>query len=193
MSARCPYCRKSLAKTPTRKTTCPSCGNTIYVRQKKLLTEERVQLLDWSMRLQSLGISQSKLSKQLAATRERLGPRATVNDAVWEALNLLVIEQKDPQDRSQVYWEMAQLAESEDKNPRPYLEESSRQQLLGIAESGVISMVQIRTAHDEAVCHNCRNLSGVTYTIQQALEELPVPRQCTNERGCRCWYVPVIE
>jgi len=54
--------------------------------------------------------------------------------------------------------------------------------------SGIEMVVKINTANDEYVCEECRKLSKMVFTIDKALETMPIPNNCTNE-NCRCWYV----
>ena len=39
---RCPYCRRKLDREPKRKTSCPHCGQPIYVRGGKLVREDQL-------------------------------------------------------------------------------------------------------------------------------------------------------
>ncbi len=47
--AKCPYCHKSLSKAPSRKSKCPNCGETFYVRtrpsdrKKVIVTEDGIK------------------------------------------------------------------------------------------------------------------------------------------------------
>jgi phage FluMu protein Com len=51
-SINCPYCKKELAKFPSRKTKCPHCNKDIYVRtnpsdqQQMLVTEQELEKIE---------------------------------------------------------------------------------------------------------------------------------------------------
>lgn len=76
-----------------------------------------------------------------------------------------------------------------------------RNELLYYKSNGV-PYVKILTAHNETVCAECKALEGRVYTIEEALEKMPLPvRTCKNDDHevvagfgwCRCTYVPVFE
>jgi hypothetical protein len=54
--------------------------------------------------------------------------------------------------------------------------------------SGVVSKVEVLPAPD--CCPACRAIAGI-YPLEQALE-LPY-KGCTNPKGCRCCYLPVVD
>ena len=43
---KCPYCNNILKKKTFKKTKCIFCGKYIFVRNKKLVTEERANIID---------------------------------------------------------------------------------------------------------------------------------------------------
>jgi hypothetical protein len=63
-----------------------------------------------------------------------------------------------------------------------------RAELRRCARDGV-THVQIITSRDDRVCGKCRNLDGTVFTIQEAMEEMPLPVKCDDEESwCRCVY-----
>jgi hypothetical protein len=66
-----------------------------------------------------------------------------------------------------------------------------RMDLLNIKElnrtSGIQMVARVLTANDELVCEECRKLSKMTFTIDEALATMPIPNNCLNG-NCRCGY-----
>lgn len=52
-----------------------------------------------------------------------------------------------------------------------------------------VTHVQIITSRDDRVCGKCKSLDGIVFTIQEAMEKMPLPAKCDDEEGwCRCVY-----
>ena len=47
--------------------------------------------------------------------------------------------------------------------------------------------VKILACRDERVCEICKSLDGKVFTVQEALEKMPLPANCPTE-WCRCVY-----
>ena len=88
---------------------------------------------------------------------------------------------------------MAHIAREEAKDPKPYVAETARCELLELKKSGVISRVRINTRNDSFVCPACREASTRTYGLDEALKTMPIPNLCQSENGCRCWYTAVVD
>lgn len=189
---RCPYCNNSLEKRPSRKKKCPHCGNYIVVKRGHLLTEDQKAIGVWLDRLAPLGVTKHLFKQSHKQLAERFGSPPSVNDTIWHVLNSLVATTTDHSRAKMIYSEMAQLVRGEGKNPKPYLAKASKHALLGLKEAG-IRRVRVQTVRDEFVCPQCRKLTKKTFTIEQALNELPVPNACENKQdSCRCSYSAVL-
>ena len=63
--------------------------------------------------------------------------------------------------------------------------------LLGIKSAG-IEYAEILASDDS--CELCKALARGKYPVDQALRDRLLPNKfCTNEFGCRCTYIAVIE
>jgi hypothetical protein len=76
-------------------------------------------------------------------------------------------------------------------NNRRLTPEVARRDLLRYKASGVVVAVEIRSPLDKQTCYDCTQLHGQRFTINEALEHMPIPTACQSENGCRCVYVPV--
>ena len=190
---RCPYCAKTLEKKPKGKRKCPHCAQSIRVRQGKLLTEEQCDIEDWIKRLEKYGVNQKTFTRHRKQLSRKFGTRASVNDTIWRILNTLVSQTRDYQEQSFIYQEMARLVSMEGKDSKPYIAELLKARLMHFKQDGVIDAVKIKTCNDDLVCQACRSLANKVYSLDAALEQMPIPTLCQSERGCRCWYVGVIE
>jgi hypothetical protein len=197
---RCPYCSEVLETAPKRKKKCPHCGRFIFVRQGELFTEaslkdyeakqrEEAAISSWLSRLAQFGVTQQAFDRHRKALSKQFGFQAPVNDTVWRILNSLVRPSRSRQDLKAIYLYMANLIIEEGKDPKPYLAEAARHELLDLKESGVVSKVKVSTCNDDSVCSACRKLEKKTFTINEALAKMPIPNACQNPSGCRCWYI----
>jgi len=83
---------------------------------------------------------------------------------------------------------LAQAQKMEFMEGRIYNEASAkvfRKELLKMKSSGMV--VKIQTRKDEYVCDECKRLSKMVFTVDEALEIMPIPHKCTNA-SCRCTY-----
>jgi len=191
--SKCPYCNAPLEKKPARKKKCPHCGNPIFVKEGRLLTEDQKLVEEWLDRLEMFGITRQTFEQHREQLAKQFGSQPSVNDTVWRILNSLVARTVDHSQAKLLYNEMAYLVRGEDKDPSPYLAEAAKHELLNLKESGVVSRVRVNTVNDDIVCPKCRGLAEKTFTIEQALNDMPIPNACENEDGCRCWYSPVVD
>jgi DNA-directed RNA polymerase subunit RPC12/RpoP len=187
----CPHCNTPLAKKPIRKTKCPYCGNYILVKKGQLLTEEQKAIEEWLDRLQPLGLTRSKFHQHAEQLAQQFGFQPSVNDIIWRILNALISSTTNRSNLKLLYNEMARIAIDEGKDPKPYLAEAIRSDLLDLKSSGVVSHVGINTANDDHVCLKCRSLAHKVLTVDEALKTMPIPNTCESRNGCRCWYSPV--
>lgn len=208
----CPYCGFSFEKAPTRKKKCPECGNDIFVRWGELYTVEEKDIFDWLSRYETheLGITRDVFNKTRQELSKQFGFVASVNDTFWRILNIINTPEKSYRDRRLIYLAMADILKSEGKSTDEVLAQAHKMELLeGKAEneasakrfreellevkrrsenSGTKWVVKVNTCNDGYVCEECKKLSKMTFTIDEALKNMPIPQRCTNSR-CRCCYV----
>jgi len=175
---KCPYCKVTLETVPKRKTKCPKCGQFIYVRSGKLMTEENASIEDW---IDRLDISRKEFDQYRKEVSLNFGFTASVNDTIWRILNI-----------RQDFWEMGRLVSMEGKDPKPYIRQEQLKILRELKSSGVKKVrVQVYGGQiDQSTCEKCKSLHGKVFDIDKAIEETPVPNLCENEDGwCRCTYI----
>lgn len=204
---RCPHCQGVLEKKPTRRNKCPHCGQYMRVRRGQLLTEEEALRIDqeakecafiarWLTDLASFGITQQDFDKNRDIASKKMGSAASSHNVIWGLLNeaaVRAMKAGEPQDLKMVYLLQANFVLEEGRDPRRLLAESHRWDLRAYQSLGV-EKVEVTTAPGEYVCSACRAISGQVLTIEDALEQVPVPTRCEQDNGwCRCCYLPVLD
>lgn len=202
----CPYCGNDLAEKPNRKKRCPHCSQYIYVRQGELLTEKQAEERDfisrWLYILASFGVTDRTLTKERERLSKQYGFEAPVRDVIWRILNGLISGQRELLEQERIYCLMAAFIEEEGKDPSGFIQqamgirrEAVKAEVLGFKRnlSGFKTRVRINTANDNLVCNTCREAASRTYSIDEFLEQMPIPDKCENSRGCRCWVTASIK
>lgn len=216
----CPYCQHQLDKFPSRKSKCPACGNTYFVRTdpdtrlKLVLTESQVKENDqkWKMSyaandfgdsLRSLvgDASHEQLKHKLKAELEtKFNKIPTESDLQWAASNAILqeaIKRNDVEAMTSIYWNQAIFLHREGRDCSHVKEALNRVRLHEYLKEGVADSVEIITCK-EASCEACRKLEGKILSIKDALEQKPLPcKECSFEQEngfgwCRCLYGPHI-
>lgn len=92
------------------------------------------------------------------------------------------------------YYEKAIELSKKGKSPFNKLRLASKMELLNYQKESFIKKVRILTAKNS--CKNCQKQNNKSYSIQEALKEMPIPcRSCTfdlNQNGkyfCRCTWL----
>ena len=185
-SPACPYCGVIQEPPPMRRRKCGDCGQIIHVRtdreerKKYLLTAEEVE---------------RRAAKDARLARER-------RNEEWKQLSeqaRVAMQAGDWKSLQAAYQQQARILFVEGRPHRHVVQEASRAQLMSLLELAVAG-VKVMTADDERVCAHCQSLDGKVFTIQEALEAMPIPGpNCTdgNEQNphggrCRCVYIAVI-
>lgn len=208
----CPHCGFKFKKPPTRKKKCPECGNDIFVRLGELYTVEEKDITDWlnSYNISEIGITRDMFNKTRQELSKQFGFVASLNDTFWRLLNDENTPNRSYRVRRLIYLSMAHILELEGKSNDEILAQSREMEILEgkeaneasakkfrkellemkklFKDSGIEMIVKINTCNDELVCDECKKLSKMTFTIDEALKDMPIPHKCTNT-SCRCWYV----
>jgi transposase-like protein len=177
----CPYCSQSLEKEPVRKTKCKHCGNFYYIKRdpqdgiRKIVTEEQAQAFEqgWVQKQKMKELEEWERCKaELAKQLKQQPPN-------WYELNV-------------TYRHLAFIMRKRGEPFQHLLSESLRCQLKSYQQLGLITRVQILAGPNS--CPQCKQLDGQIFTIQEALEKMPIPVQCTGTQDiCRCSYNIVID
>ena len=182
----CPYCKNQLEKVLKRKAKCPHCGQLIYVHKGEMLTEDNAQILDLLVFLEKYDITRQKFDQVRNKLSDRFKTKASAHDTIWSILNSLVATQP-----IEAYYDMARLVSQEGKDEQPYIEQALRTQLMSYKTRGIktVRVVGYTEEPDYSTCPECVKLLHKKFPINEALEKMPIPRNCT--RGwCRCVYEP---
>ena len=184
-SPACPYCGVIQEPPPTRRRKCWDCRQTIHVRTDR---EERKKYLLTAKE------AERRAEKDAQLARER-------RNEDWKQLSEQVrvaMQAGDWKPLQAAYQQQARILFIEGRPHRHVAQEATRARLMSLLEIGVAE-VEVRTSDDERVCAHCQSLDGKAFTIQEALEAMPIPGpNCTdgNEQNphggrCRCTYSPV--
>ena len=84
------------------------------------------------------------------------------------------------------------LGEGDKENYYLNKRESLRYELMEYQSIGC-KEARIWTAGDRSVCRKCRRLQAKIFTVEEALNTMPIPiRNCPSRFGyCRCDYLPI--
>lgn len=202
----CPYCSQVLETRPKRKKKCPSCGNYIYVRTTQrifpstLLTSEDADVADHFRMVECLGLEERDFTKTRDDLAKRFGVPPSGGDVLWALSNRLAVQLMKGQDLGALnllYFDMALFAQKQGEDVVTFRQQAARTELLRHKQGG-IKRVEILPAND--ACKACEGQRGKTFTIDEALEQMPIPfRECTFELvsgkpgWCRCTYLPVVD
>lgn len=182
----CPYCHNPLEEIPKRSKKCPFCGKTYFVRKSIVVTEDEANIQDWINRLGSLDVTRNEFDKSRIELSKKFGFLAPVNDTIWKILNKKA-GSRNYSIAINAYYEMARLVETENKDPKPYIVQALRQNLLELKSEG-ITKVRIFGYGGSASCPECIKLMDKEFDIDYALDTMPIPSNCTEKRGCLCSY-----
>ena len=185
-SPACPYCGVIQEPSPTRRRKCRDCGQIIHVRTDR---QERKRYL------LTAAEAEHRAAKDAKHAREQ-------RNEEWRRLSEQVrvaMQAGDWKSLQAAYQQQAGILFMEDRPHRHVAQEATRARLMRLLEIGVAE-VEVRTSEDERVCAHCQSLDGKAFTIQEALEAMPIPGpNCTdgneqNSHGgrCRCLFAAVI-
>ena len=211
----CPYCKKELAKKPSRKTRCPFCSKFIFVRtnpktkKKVLVTEQGVKDIEkewehylgingWLNDLSQYGITKSDFDSNKDALAKKFGKEPYPRDVIWGIFNQLILKTNDLRTLSTIYFQMALFLNEENKDSSLQLKLHYKMILLDYKNSGVIDRVEICACDNS--CPECKKDWHNRLSINEALKTIPLPnKKCTfrfndNKKPfCRCTYIPIMK
>jgi len=193
MKGSCPYCKTELVPVPRRKKKCPECGQTMYVRDGKLLQEFDALQIDWMVFLDSLNVKNRDFDRTRKALKKQTGNDPSFYDVVRSILNG-IITIGSFEDRIRAYHELSRAASWEGTDPKPYIEAGQKEALEEMKRKGVrrVRVNNYGGYPDYSTCDACAALHGKVFPIDEALKSMPIPTECTRDDGiCRCEYLPL--
>jgi hypothetical protein len=197
LKSACPYCGSMLEKIPKRKSPCPNCQNVIFVRNKKMVTERKATMIDFIKNSEFYGAYENEYLRIEDELKKKFGFEPNPSDIIWAYYNKLIVKNSSNyQNLSSIYYSMALILNKEKKEFFHILQQSKKMELLEYKRSGFIKKVKISTSGKDNACDNCLKQENKTFTINAALEKMPIPnKDCTHilydeNRGfCRCCYI----
>ena len=201
LQAFCPHCGSCLEKRPKRKSKCPICSNSIYVRKGKLFTLDELTVEDFLEKFEYLGIDKSYFEETRIILKKRFRTEPSSHDVIWGILNELIIKHaNDYGILSSLYKNLAFIANKEKKEFFYLLQKSMEMRLKDMQKDRVIEKLRITAVGYDNTCEECPKLDGKIISIKEALRQMPIPnRNCTTsidggKRGfCRCEYLVHID
>lgn len=124
-------------------------------------------------------------------------------DEKWSRFNKKLIELMKSNDfygLGITYQEMANFLKKEGKDPKEFIDKAYEMKLRHHTEyikdlkenSPVCVGVEVCATDDS--CRDCKDLQGKVFSFDEALKTNPLPvKNCPNEYGCRCTYLPVAD
>lgn len=208
----CPYCQGILVKVPARKTKCPHCGKYIFVRtqpkdkKRVLVTEEQAAAIDYEWESQQAANDhfvggQEEFYREKELLKKRFGGKEpSISDIKWGLWNKRAGEAMKKSDFSAlsgIYFQMALHMHESGKDSLDLQRQAQKMKLMQDKTSDVIKGVEIFSNNG---CEECKQMNGKKFTIQKALEIMPLPiSSCTNKLNknapsgwCRCTFLPIV-
>ena len=191
--SKCPNCDTKLDKAPTRKRKCPDCGKYIYVRKGNLYSEDGVTKFDWleGPALYYDDFSSEDFDRHHKLLSDQFGFNAPVRDVIWRIYNSLFREAAQTSNlrlMSHVYRDMAKFVLEEGKDTKDLVQDANKFLLLDAQQTANLGFeldVELFTANDSHICDWCRNVAQRKWSIEELLEKMPLPGDCTS-KICRC-------
>jgi hypothetical protein len=200
----CPHCGAAVSPPPRSKRKCPSCAELMLPRTlldgtKALLTPEQADDLNRQKaelagerqlveRLEAYGVNKQERREIEAQLQQRWGSIPSKRDVAWTAANRKLTEaaqQDDLQRLANIYWQMALQLYDEGRDHFKLSQMAKKYELLAMQREEKHQPYKVRV-RVLGVCPESRALEGRRYTIEEALEEMPIPRaDCTWQTSAR--------
>ena len=219
----CPYCNEILKEPPKTKKKCPSCKMPVYFKvtpytnEKYYLTEQKAKKMEelqdryrieerFYNRFKEYGLKEKHFKKR----REEYDKKAKGNYSAFAFLNSIFNElilghsmKNDFYTVRNIYYTMAyflyefNVDRGHNHNIFHYLYESKKMELYNYKsqekQSGHKMKVQIMTFGKGYACNKCHEHEGKKFTIDEALEKMPIPVKDCEKGFCYCSYLEILE
>ncbi len=207
---KCPYCQFMIEKEHKGKFKCPSCKNEIFIISEgnsiRLITDVEKE----NLRLKRKEITEKNkyfrffegyiddkdyLEEQRLQWLKKFPYNGNYDDLTWSLAHRVLqtsIKQNDFNTAQSIYFSLARFQYEQDKPFFKLLQEANRMTLYnykyGLPENIKIE-VGICGCGDS--CPACKELDNKWFSVDEALELMPIPsKDCSQEGGwCRCSYV----
>lgn len=139
-------------------------------------------------------LTEKQFNKKKDAWFSKYGSNANIDDFKWSIYNEMLAEygkKNDYYNMKIIYLEMAIMLSDQNKDNFKLLQLCRKMELHELGTSNLVTEVTISPASDS--CEECKKLVGKTFSIKQALVEMPLPHSnCKHKLGCRCIYSPAL-
>ena len=160
-------------------------------RAKIVVTEEEAKSIDT---LRRLGADEREYRDTEKELLKRFKTTPSQGDIVWAILSerlLSAMKQGNWQEMKMLYWQQARLLYELGSEFLIVLQEAAKCELRDYQLAG-LKKVEVLTAGEQS-CDKCSALNGKVFTIEQALEVMPIPVGDCGKGWCRCLYAPVVD
>lgn len=152
----------------------------------------------WMKQLNLYGLSDKDFELMKNKLTARFNKEPSDYDIIWGLFQELTMRTVNLQDLGELYYQKAIFLHEEGRDCFPQLRESAKIQLIQIKNQGYTNKVEILNAGG---CEACEKQNGTIFTINEALEKMPIPcSDCTfklrasyKKPFCRCIYNPFFE
>jgi uncharacterized Zn finger protein (UPF0148 family) len=211
---KCPACAAGLRKVPQRKTKCPVCGQFMFVkyspgnRVKRLVTQAEAEAIEAEWRMyherervtENLGLDKTDYDSVRSLMAAQFGEEQADWNTEYYFLNQSLKRTTDHRERKMLYLRLAIHSDKRGLDFKNPLAEMFREELLQhLHNSEIVIGVEIHKPSLPKVCHVCSDAHGTRLTVDEALQEMPLPHAgCTCEGlsgrpgYCRCEYYPLL-
>jgi hypothetical protein len=146
------------------------------------------------LHLGGFNITDRVLDSTFTELKKEFNSAPSLNDVLWRIFNNQILNSNDLNFIGYVYRTMATLAENEGKDYSEYLNAAHESELKDLLNQGVIEIV-VENKHTwkkqiarTKICQQGKKLIGKKFTIEYALENLPIPTNCEKGSKCICKY-----
>jgi len=219
----CPYCNENLVEPPKTKKKCPNCKNPVYfkvdpyTKKQYYLNEQEARKIEklqdryrieerFYNRFKDFGLTEQYFKKRQIDYEKKAGRNYLVFaflNSLFNELTLDYAKRKDYQSLKCMYHAMGyflyefNIDRGHNHNFFFYLYESQKMDLYYHKsiekQTGIKNKVGIMTSGKAYACSKCYELEEKTFTIDEALEKMPIPVKDCGNGFCKCSYFGTVD
>ena len=186
----CPHCSINLEPAPKRKTKCPSCGKDIYVRTDPF-NKQKIYYLRHEDALSLDMVRDLQIGEKTFTEAKNKAPKGqSLGDIVWGLIN----HEKQEAARNNDWQTISSMTQRQARQlyeaGREYFhvqQAAMKEELQGALAQGVTT-AKVSSSRDDRTCEKCKSQDGMVFTINEAVEKMPLPVKCDNGEMFRCVY-----